>query len=126
MSNQSARRLIEVIGRRLVIALAFGSVTLAILLCLIGVFTPTCIASATARFFLCLVTSFLFSVFVFVLYPADFKIDLKFIKVPAVLVGPAALWLILFFVFWRTLPGEDDAGVAFTLASSGTVLGSTT
>jgi len=101
--------LIEVMGGRIVIALAIGSVILAIVLCLIGVFCPTLIPSQTARFFLCVLVSFLFAVFVFTLFPAKYEIDLKFMHVPAVLVGPAALWLILFFVLWHYLPSEDDA-----------------
>jgi hypothetical protein len=114
------KRLIEVIGRKLVVILAVGSVLGATALCLIGVFYPTTIPSQTSRFFLCLLASFLFSVFVFTLYPSDYKLDIgKMIRIPFVLVGPAALWIAFFLFLWYMLPREDMAGKVFGPGSAG-------
>jgi len=107
-------RLIEIMGRRLVIALALGSVLGAALLCSVGIFKPTLVPSQTARFFLCLLTAFLFAVFVFTLYPNDYQLNVeKLIKVPFVLVGPAALWIALFLLLWYMVPSEGISGKLF-------------
>lgn len=108
-----AKRLIEVLGRRIVVILAVGSFFGSVALCLIGIFYPTVIPSQTSRFFFCLLVAFLFSVFVFTLFPADFKLKGKKLSVPIVLVGPAALWIGLFLFLWNTLPGDDIAGKVF-------------
>ena len=107
-------RLIEIMGRRLVIALAIGSVLGAALLCSVGIFKPTLVPSQTARFFLCLLTAFLFAVFVFTLYPNDYQLNIeKLIRIPFVLVGPAALWIALFLLLWYMLPNEGISGKLF-------------
>lgn len=98
---EPAKQLIEIMGRKLVVALAVGSVLGATLLCLVGIFRATLITSQVSWFFLCLLTAFLFSVFVFTLFPTDYKLDIKGIGLPIVLIGPAALWISLFFIFWR-------------------------
>jgi hypothetical protein len=107
-------RLIEVMGRNLVIALAIGAVLGAVVLCSIGIFKSTLVPSQTARFFLCLLTAFLFAVFVFTLYPNDYQLNIeKLIKIPFVLVGPAALWIALFLLLWYMLPIEGVSGKLF-------------
>lgn len=115
--SEQAKRLIEVMGRNLVIALAIGSVIGAIILCLIGMFWSHLITTQVSRFFLCLLTAFLFSVFVFTLFPADFRLDVsKITSMASNLVGPPALWIILFLVFWKMLPAEDIVGKLFVPA----------
>ena len=107
-------RLIEIMGRRLVIVLAIGSVLGAAVLCSVGIFKPTLVPSQTARFFLCLLTAFLFSVFVFTLYPSDYELKIeRLIRIPFVLVGPAALWIALFLLLWYMLPNEGISGKLF-------------
>lgn len=112
---EPGKTLIEVMGRRLVVALAIGSVVGATMLCLLGIFSPTSVPSQISRFFLCLLTAFLFSVFSFTLYPSHYTFNIgEIIKVPFVLIGPAALWIALFLVFWYLLPAEHSAGYLFT------------
>ena len=90
--SEQAKRLIEVMGRELVITLAIGSVIGAIILCLIGIFCPHPITTQVSRFFLCLLTAFLFSVFVFTLFPADYRLDVsKITRIVSSLVGPSSM-----------------------------------
>src|SRR5438876_3655633 len=117
--SEQAKRLIEVMSPKLVITLAIGSVIGAIILCLIGIFWPHLITTQVSRFFLCLLSAFLFAVFVFTLYPADFKLDIsKKIGSPFILVGPAAVWIVLFSFFWSKLPAEDIVEKVFVPAPS--------
>ncbi|MFZ0063676.1 MAG: hypothetical protein WAL47_16710 [Pyrinomonadaceae bacterium] len=112
-----AKKLIEVMGRKLVVAVALCSFLGGSLLCLLVIFYPTLVPSQTSRFFLCLFSALLFSMFVFTLYPSDYRLDLtKKFEIPIVLIGPAALWIALFFVFWNWLPREDVAGKVFVPA----------
>lgn len=109
-----AGRLLEIMGRRLIVALAIGSVVGATLLCSIGIFYPTLVPTQIGRFFLCLLTAFLFSVFVFTIYPTRYELNIeKLIKVPFALVGPAALWIALFLLFFYLLPNEGLVGKLF-------------
>lgn len=109
-----ARRLLEIMGRRLIIALATGSVVGATLLCSVGIFYPTLVPSQIGRFFLCLLTAFLFSVFVFTIYPTHYEFNIeKLIKIPFALVGPAALWIALFLLLFYLLPKEGLVGKLF-------------
>lgn len=111
---KAAVRLIEIMGRKLVIALALGSVVGAALLCMVGIFKPTLVPSQVSRFFLCLLTAFLFSVFVFTIYPADYKFDMRqSLKIPFLLVGPGALWIALFLLLWYMFPNEGAVGKVF-------------
>jgi hypothetical protein len=109
-----ATRLIEVMGRQNVVILAIGAVLGATLLCLIGMFRPTLFPSQFGRFFLCLLIAFLFSVFVFTLYPSNYELKVgDIIRVPFVLFGPAALWIGLFLLFFYILPQEKRMGQIF-------------
>lgn len=116
--GEPAKKLIEVMGRKLVKAIALGSFLGGTVLCLLVILIPTLVPSQTSRFFLCLLSAFLFSMFVFTLYPSDYRLDLtKRLEIPIVLIGPAALWIALFFVFWNVLPREDMAGKVFVPAN---------
>lgn len=116
--DQPAQKLIEVMGRKLVKTIALGSFLGGIVLCLLVIIIPTLVPSQTSRFFLCLLSALLFSMFVFTLYPSNYRLDLtKRFKIPIVLIGPAALWIALFFVFWNLLPREDIAGKVFVPAN---------
>ncbi|MGA2614303.1 MAG: hypothetical protein ABSG38_12765 [Spirochaetia bacterium] len=104
-------------GRPLVIGLAFGSVLLATFLCLVGIFRPSAIQDPIARFLLCLLVAFLFSVFVSVLFPnVNYKLNLGKFGIPIVLVGPAALWIALFLLLLYKLPSESVGGIDFAPA----------
>jgi|SRR5689334_8619755 len=108
-SNQEpGKRLIQVLGKKLVRLLAIGSFVGGILLLLLVILYPTVISSSeTARGGFCLLIALLFSVFVFTLYPSDYKLKLnQKIGIAIVLVGPAALWIALFFIFLKKLPRE--------------------
>ena len=112
--EKPAGRLIEIMGRQKITALAVGAVIGATLLCLLGIFRSTMVPTDFSRFFLCLLTAFLFAVFVFTIYPADYKLDIgKKIQIPFVLVGPGALWIALFLFLWYMLPNEGAVGKAF-------------
>ena len=117
-----AKRLIEVLGRPIVIILAVVSFGGSIALCLVGAFYPTYIPSQISRFFFCLLAAFLFSVFVFTLFPANYEVKGKKFNLPIVLVGPAALWIGLFIFLWKALPQEDVAARVFLPAAGGSEL----
>lgn len=109
-SNQEpGKRLIQVLGKKLVRLLAIGSFVGGILLLLFVILCPTVISSSEiARGGFCLLIALLFSVFVFTLYPSDYKLKTNKLKIgiAIVLVGPAALWMALFFIFLKKLPRE--------------------
>lgn|GEM_PF-5018039 len=114
MEPPPGKRLLEIMGRPIIVALAIGSVVGATLLCSVGIFYSTLVPTQIARFFLCLLVAFLFSVFVFTIYPSDYKLSIgKLIKIPFVLVGPAALWIALFLLLWNLLPSEASVGKLF-------------
>ncbi len=105
-------RLIQVLGRKLVVTLSVGSVLLAVALCLLLGFFPSLQAAEASRFFLLLLISFLFGVFAFTLYPSNYKLDLdKGYKIPLVLAGPAALWIGLFILFLNLFPKLKHSGI---------------
>lgn len=119
--SEPALRLIEVMGRRTVIILAIGAVVGATALCLIGIFRPTLVPTQVGRFFLCLLIAFLFSVFVFALYPSHYELKIgNIIKMPFVLIGPAALWIALFLFLFYMLPVEPQTGQVFKPPPNGT------
>lgn len=98
------KQLISIMSKELVTWLAVGSVVLGVLLIIGAILWPTLLEGAWPRALYCLLIALLFAVFVFVLYPSDYRIDLGAYSIPLVLVGPAALWIGLFFVFKAALP----------------------
>ncbi|MDR3688326.1 MAG: hypothetical protein P4L46_03030 [Fimbriimonas sp.] len=107
-------RLVQVLGRKLVVILSVGSVILAVALCLLLGLFPSIQAAEASRFFLLLLISFLFGVFAFTLYPSNYRLDLsRGYQIPIVLVGPAALWIGLFIFFLNIFPKDKRIGVVF-------------
>jgi hypothetical protein len=106
--------------------LAVGSFFGAVALCVICIFNPGITRSGVARFFVCLLAAFLFAVFVFTLFPADYKLDLKKVSIPLVLVGPAALWMGLLLLLLKLLPTYEALGRVLKPAPGTEPLGYTT
>jgi len=124
-SNQEpGKLLIQVLGRKSVRSLAIGSCVGGVLLLLFVILFPTFISSSeTARGGFCLLIAFLFSVFVFTLFPSELKLNITpKIGIPLVLVGPAALWIALFFLFLKGLPREVTMETTFLPAPGGNQL----
>jgi hypothetical protein len=121
-----AKRLIEVLPRKVVIGLAVGSFFGAVGLCAVCILDPAITSSGVARFFVCLLAAFLFAVFVFTLFPADYKLDLAKTSIPLVLVGPAALWIGLLFLLLKLLPTYEALGKVLKPAPGAGLLGYTT
>lgn len=114
------KQLIEILGRKLVVWLSIGSLVGAVTLCLLCIFYPILAVNQSARFFICLLSAFFFAVFVFTLFPADYKLDLgSKISIPFVLIGPAALWIALLLLFLKLLPNEYSLGRVIRPAADG-------
>lgn len=121
------KQLIEILGRKLVVWLSIGSLIGAVTLCVLCIFYPILAVNQSARFFICLLSAFFFAVFVFTLFPTDYKFDLGRVSIPIVLIGPAALWIALLLLFLNLLPNEQSLGrVIRPAADSPSLIYSTT
>jgi hypothetical protein len=109
-----AQKLIEVFGRKIVVILALISFGGGTALCLTCILHPAIALNPTARFFICLLAAFFFSVFMFTLFPADLTLKLRaWLQIPFVLVGPAALWFVILYSLLKLLPSDQSQGKVF-------------
>ena len=114
--KNEARRLIAVLGRNNVVLIAFGSLILAFVLGCGAMLVPGLFLSTRAQPILCFFLTLFTAVFMFALYPADYRFPLgKLAEIPVVLVGPVALWIALFMILLRTIPVQSASiETAFT------------
>lgn len=118
-----AKTLLSVLGKNWVRGIALASLCGAIALCLLAIFAPQSVQTPTAHVWLCVLAAFLFFLFVFTLFPANYVLkDSSRIALPLILVGPAALWIGLAAIFLGLVPKPEPILHHFRQISAPTIL----
>lgn len=97
-------RLLDTLPPKVVASIAISSLAGALGCCCLAWAQPKIVTQDIQRFVFCLLIAFLFSMFVFVLYPVKGSLKFKNTEIPYVFVGPAALWMALLLVLMNTFP----------------------
>lgn len=96
-------------SRRFVAAITIISITVFILLLLTGAYWPQRFQNSAAKFFVCVLLSFCFSIVMFVVYPQEARIkNIPLINLPVELVGPPSLFVITLMLLWYYYPGPPN------------------
>ena len=109
-----AERLVAVLPRWLVITITVILTILLIAFLIAGSFWPRVFQHYTAKFFVCTMLAFCFSIFMFVLYPQKIRIhNIPLINLPVEVVGPPALFFCTLPMLWHLYP--DPSGRFYRL-----------
>jgi len=112
-----ARTLLQILPRRMLIGFAAIAVIGALALAGIAVVWPEIVSNAIARFWFCVLVSFLFAMFSFLLYPTRMEFPRNPVAgVLTALVGPSALWIALLLLLLKYAPEQVIQGYVFHLA----------
>lgn len=96
-------------SRRLVAATTISSIIIFMLLLITGSYWPQRFQNTTAKFFVCVLLAFCFSIIMFVVYPQNARIkNIPLINLPVELVGPPALFVISLMLLWYLYPGAPN------------------
>lgn len=94
-------------SRRLVASVTIASLIIFLSVLLFGSYWPQRFESPIAKFFVCVLLSFCFSIVMFVIYPQNARIkNIPLINLPVELVGPPALFVIALLLLWYLYPGS--------------------
>ena len=104
--DDPAKPLIAILPRWLVQVFTVAAMILLIGFLISGSFWPRLFQHYTAKFFVCTMLAFCFSIIMFVIYPQDIRIK----KIPGIelaveIVGPPALFFVTLPVLWHFYPG---------------------
>ena len=81
-----------------------------------GLVQPSRFEAEVPRFLLCAAISVYLSVFFFVFYPDRYELDtVPVLNLPVRVVGPVALWIIVFLLLWKVMPVGTEAGRLFSI-----------
>jgi len=104
--DDPAKPLIAILPRWLVLVFTVAAVILLIGFLIAGSFWPRFFQHYTAKFFVCTMLAFCFSIVMFVIYPQDIRIKkIPIIDLAVELVGPPALFFVTLPVLWHFYPG---------------------
>lgn len=96
-------------SRRLVAGVTIASIIIFLTVLLAGSYWPQRFQSSLAKFFVCVLLSFCFSIVMFVIYPQDVRIkNIPLINLPVELVGPPALFFVALALLWFLYPGPPN------------------
>jgi len=101
-----AAPLLTIIPRWLIIVITVCALLLLVSFLVAGSFWPQLFQHNTAKFFVCTMLAFCFSIAMFVIYPQEIRIK----KIPGInlaveVVGPPALFLVALPLLWHFYPG---------------------
>ncbi len=109
--NQSLIRpvLSQSASRRFVAAITISSIIIFMLLLLTGSYWPQRFQNTAAKFFVCVLLAFCFSIIMFIVYPQNARIkNIPLINLPVELVGPPALFVISLILLSYLYPGPPN------------------
>lgn len=96
-------------SRRFVAVITIVSITVFVLLLLTGAYWPQRFQNTAAKFFVCVLLAFCFSIVMFVVYPQDARIkNIPLINLPVELVGPPSLFVISLLLLSYFYPGPPN------------------
>lgn len=94
------------VSKRLVAIITIASITIFLILLVTGSYWPNRFQNPAAKFFVCVLLAFCFSIVMFVVYPQNARIkNIPIINVPVELVGPPSLFVISLLLLWYLYPG---------------------